>query len=193
MKLLGHLGIVLLGYAPIAYRQLRMGRGRRALVGTTVLALLASLPDVDLLLPGVAHRGITHTVWAALALGLVAGVVGLAVGARSRRDTPTSTGAFAFLIGAFGVVAHLFADAVTPMGIRPFAPVSDVSYSLDLVAAADPGANLGLLVVGTVACCASFGVGGHAAPAGSFPRLPLPERVSNRRAPEEVTDPRPNH
>lgn len=171
MYLLGHLGIALLVFAPIAFVLVRTGRLRPAGFGGVALLLLASVPDVDSYVAGLAHRGITHTVWAALALGVLLAVVGWccwAWGGPRRTDSAT----FGFLVGATTVVNHLVGDVITPMGIRPFYPVSEAEYSLRLVLARNPETNLGLFAAGS----AVFLLALHLAVAGGRGR-PTPTPV----------------
>jgi inner membrane protein len=121
------------------------------------------VPDLDMRIPFVKHRGITHTVWFALLVGLGFGGVGLAVGLRSGVVEALLFGGAGFVFGAVTIVSHLLADALTPMGIRPFAPVRDDEYTLDLVTAANPLANYGLLGLGGVAVAVAL-VAGEAVP-----------------------------
>lgn len=179
MYLLGHVGIALLVSVPSSFLLIRAGRARTA--GITLFALTSTVmaPDVDLLLP-VAHRGITHTVWVALLVGGLFAAAGRRLGARIGVDEFEVT-ALGFGVGTTSVVAHLLGDVITPMGIRPFAPLLDVEYSAGVVAASDPAANVALFVAGCVA--ASLAVGGArvggATPAGS----------SDRRAGSTTADP----
>lgn len=149
MYFLGHLGIALLCFAPLAAILSVRGLRRAVQVGAVGFVLTASAPDVDLLLATVPHRGITHTVVAAVTVGLAFGVVGWTfrpakLGGRGREFC------FAAVVGTLGTGTHLLGDVITPMGIRPFAPVSDASYTFSLVYASDAGANAGLLVTGVL-------------------------------------------
>lgn len=152
----GHVGIALLAYAPVAYLLVRFGRDRRMWGGVLVLLAVVMWPDVDLYVAGLAHRGITHTVWTALLVGIL--VAGIAWGctplARARRY---SVAVFGFQVGTLGIVAHLLGDVATPMGIRPLYPLYRESYTLDLVLANDVQANTGLLVAGVAAVWLALG------------------------------------
>jgi len=70
----------------------------------------------------------------------------------------TPLAAFGFLVGTGTILSHIAADAPTPMGVRPFAPLDGRHVSLDLVRAANPVANYALLVVGV-----AVAAGGYAA------------------------------
>ena len=158
MYLLGHLGVLFALYA--AGRAASLFDATRT--GTPFLALCALLvmsPDADLLVPELAHRGPTHTVWFALALGGVA-AGGLTALRPARADVRLSLPAasFGFLAGSFAVVAHLVGDALTPMGIRPLAPLASETWTLSLFLAADPTANRALLLSGLLALAFSGSV-----------------------------------
>jgi inner membrane protein len=51
-----------------------------ALAGGAVTVALAMPPDVDVKIPGIPHRGPTHTVWFAAAIGAAAALVGALMG-----------------------------------------------------------------------------------------------------------------
>lgn len=168
MYLLGHVGLALLLAAPVAFVLVRVGRARTMWTGLVALLGSVMLPDVDLLLLGsLAHRGLTHTVWAALLLGGLFAVAAWRLGARE--GDPVETTAFGFGVGVTSVVFHLAGDVITPMGIRPFAPLSGVEYSLVLVAARNPAANLALFVTGVVAFGLALGCAGRGAPVPAGP------------------------
>lgn len=147
MELPGHLGVAMLVYAPVAGLAISRGRPRRALWGLAGVLALATTPDVDLYLAGVPHRGVTHTL---LAVAVVGGAVALLSWLLRPRGFGSRFGAarFGATVGGLGVLSHLLGDVVTPMGIRPFLPLSDVTYTLSLVYAADQRANFALLVTG---------------------------------------------
>ena len=158
MYLLGHLGA-----AAAAYVLVRRGvLGRRdpgpspALVG---LLALAMAPDVDHRVPGLEHRGVTHTVWFAALLGVAAALVAAAVANPPSRSSsslhlPGRAAVRGFAVGAGAVLIHLAADVVTPIGVRPLAPLSDAGGSLSLVSAADPRANAVMFAAGVALVCA---------------------------------------
>lgn len=70
MHRLGHLGAGLLLYAPIASGLWITDRPVLALVGLLVVLWTASLPDIDLQIPGLSHRGSTHTIGFVVVVGL---------------------------------------------------------------------------------------------------------------------------
>ena len=132
-----------------------------ALVGGAIVLWLATLPDVDHRLPLVEHRGVTHTVPFALGVG---GVLAAAAYATTSVlpffDSPTVAAAFVGGLGAYGVLAHLLGDVLTPAGIPLLWPLSGRSYSLSLWTAKNPIANYVLLELGAFATAVTaVGVG----------------------------------
>lgn len=146
----GHYGAALVAYAPVVFILTVLGYTTLALLGGAVVVGGAMLPDVDQRIPGVKHRGPTHTVWFALAVGAVAGVGGLLLGTSRGVLAALGTGLFGVVVGTLAVVAHILADVLTPTGVRPFAPVRSEKYTLGVVTAANPIANYTLLVIGVV-------------------------------------------
>jgi len=153
----GHLGVALLVFAPIAFVLLAADRATLAVVTGGAMLWLAMLPDVDHRLPGVPHRGPTHSLlFAALvggafaavgaALGTVVGDAG-SVGGVSGVSLPV----VGFAIGALTVVAHLLGDALTPAGVNFLWPASTRTYTIGLCRADNTVANYGLFVVGIFA------------------------------------------
>ncbi|MDB2238002.1 metal-dependent hydrolase [Halorubrum ezzemoulense] len=159
----GHVGASLVVYAPFGFLVTALLSIEAGLVGAAGAASTAMVPDLDMRVPVVRHRGITHTVWFALLVGVVLGGVGLAVGLQRGLAEALLFGAAAFLFAAVTIVSHILADALTPTGIRPYAPVRDTEYSLDLFTAANPFANYGLLGLGGVVVAVAL-VAGEAVP-----------------------------
>lgn len=150
----GHVGAALALYAPVGFLAYVSGFRSFAVLGAVGAVALAMLPDQDMRIPFVSHRGITHTVWFAL---LVAGVLGAAgvylgreMGAAGGNGTTGAAviGAFAAVVGFVTIVSHIAADALTPMGVKPFAPVRGRKYTVALATASNPIANYLLLVLG---------------------------------------------
>lgn len=114
----GHVEAALALYAPVGFFMKVSGFPSLAMVGAIGAVALAMLPDQDIRIPVVFHRGITHTIWFAL---LVAGVLGLA-GAFLGREKGVAggiwVGIFAAVVGFVTIVSHIAADAITPMGVN---------------------------------------------------------------------------
>jgi len=144
----GHVGAALLAFAPLGAALSAAGAPALAGVGLVVAATLATLPDIDERLP-MQHRGWTHTVWFVAGMTLVASGLGaVAGGAVGRPLTITMVGGGA---AAIALTSHLAADVVTPMGVRPFAPLWGWHYTFDLTPARNPRANATLLALGVAA------------------------------------------
>ncbi|GAD53040.1 putative membrane-bound metal-dependent hydrolase [Halarchaeum acidiphilum MH1-52-1] len=142
----GHYGVSLIVYAPVLAACLLLGARELALVGGVGMLALAPVPDYDQRVPGVRHRGVTHTLAFAAFTGLALGVIGALLPADAIA-LPIRV-AFAAGIGVLGIVGHLAGDVLTPAGVRPLWPVSSREYTLSLWTAANPVANYGLLAAG---------------------------------------------
>lgn len=155
----GHVGAALLLYAPLGFVALLVAGTQAAFVGAIVAGGLAMLPDVDMRIPFVRHRGPTHTVWFALAVGLVLGVLGGLRGVQTGPLSALGDFAFGFLVGALTVASHVAADALTPAGVRPFWPLDDRRYTYHVARASNPIANYALLGLGSAAAILALALG----------------------------------
>lgn len=155
----GHIGVALLAYAPVGAVTLALGADTLALLGGAGAVGLAMLPDYDQRVPGVTHRGPTHTVWFALAVGVLLGVVGGLAGRSTGPLAVVGLAAFGFTLGVLTIGSHILADALTPAGVRPLAPYRDDFYCYDVARASNPLANYALLVLGVVAAGGAFALG----------------------------------
>jgi len=152
----GHYGAGLLVYAPLAFVVTGLGFRQLALGGALVVVALAMLPDQDQRVPLVPHRGPTHTVWFALLVGGACGYLGLLAGQRTGIDlgvgqsfgAGVGLGVFGFLLGTLTIGSHIAADALTPMGVRPFSPLVSKKYSYNLTRASNPISNYLLFLMG---------------------------------------------
>ncbi|WP_262176830.1 metal-dependent hydrolase [Haloarcula laminariae] len=158
MYRLGHQGAALVVYAPLGLALSLLGRPALAVGGGAVSLALATLPDVDQRLPGVAHRGVTHTLGFALAVGAAVAAVGVSLGPTAGFGTAVEVGAVGFVVGTAAIVSHLLADAITPMGITPFWPVSDRHYTAGVCRADNTLANYALLGLGIAVTVAVLAV-----------------------------------
>lgn len=147
----GHYGASLLAYAPVGFLAFVVGSPPLAVVGGAGTLALATLPDVDHRLPGISHRGLTHTVWFALAVGVAVGGVGAALGAGRGVGSGVAVGLFGFVVGTLAILSHLGADALTPMGITPFSPFRNDHYTYEVTPAKSRVANAILLALGLAA------------------------------------------
>jgi inner membrane protein len=133
----GHIGGALLAYSPLFAWFLTTGRYLTAAAGLVAAFGTATLPDVDLRIPDLPHRGPTHSI--VFLVGTVGTVMllGFAIGV----PMPITTGVVTGL--AVAIASHIILDGATKMGVRPFWPVSDRRIRLPPhVRSASPGANL---------------------------------------------------
>lgn len=151
----GHYGAALLAYAPLGTVTLLVRFSNAATAGGIATVLLATVPDLDLKIPSVAHRGPTHTVQFAVLVGVLLAALSLAVAVTSDMPLITTVGStvFGFLTGSIAIGSHIAADALTPMGVEPFG-ADGPHYSLGWVRAANQLANYALLGLGLSAIVA---------------------------------------
>lgn len=160
---IGHLGVALVLSASFV----AVLRPRVATRFTVLALLAATVPDLDLFVPGVAHHGLTHTLGFAVALG-IAGLVAFA-GASTLTSTTASDSSvpvprvvvfYAFAL-SLGVAGHVVADALmllpATQPVSPLWPVSDAPVRVETLRYGNTVRNLGTF-------CA--GLGAHAVAVG---------------------------
>jgi len=138
----GHYGAALICYAPLATVLIAVGAVEMAFAGGAS-SLVARCFQISTSVCPAFPIAARHTPSVALAVGAVLGAVGALIGGSGL----SAVGAVA---GTFLVAAHLLADALTPMRIRPFAPVRDTKYTLNVVQASSTFGNYLLLVAGII-------------------------------------------
>lgn len=145
----GHIGAALMGYAPLGAVVMGIGFESIAIGGAILAAVLAMVPDYDQRVPGIAHRGPTHTVQFAILVAGVIAILGGAIGIMTT-DLPllgvVGLALFGGGVGAVTVLSHIAADALTPMGVKPFG--DDRHYTADLCRAGSTLGNYILLALG---------------------------------------------
>ncbi len=143
----GHVGAALFCYGPVGAAMSRGYEPELALVGGLVAVALATVPDADEYLP-IDHRGPTHTIWFVVGMTalstLVGGVAGLVI------ERPVAVATTVGVAAVISLTSHLLADSITPMGIRPFYPLSMWHHSFGVTPAANPRANTTMFGVGLV-------------------------------------------
>lgn len=148
MYQVGHYGAALVAYAPLGTLVALGGYETAAIVGVLGCVALSTLPDCDHQIPMVEHRGPTHSLVFALLVGAGFAAVTAVLVEASSPFIDIGFVIFAFIVGTLSIVSHLLADALTPMGIRPFWPISRRRYTLSVTKAANPLANYVLFGVG---------------------------------------------
>jgi len=144
----GHYGASLLCYAPVGFALLSAGFEAIAVVGGAISLSLARLPDIDMRLPFVTHRGITHTLWFVLLVAALCGSAGWLLAQPLGLGLPVRTAVFAGGIAGLSVTSHLLADVITPSGITPLWPLSGRHYTSNIVRADNWVANQMLFALG---------------------------------------------
>lgn len=139
----GHVGAALLAYLPVGIGLHSTDQPGLALLGLLTAVAVSSVPDFDQDLP-IQHRGPTHTVWFVVAATVGAGCVGWIFAGYS-------VGLVVGIATVLSLTSHLVADSITPMGIRPYLPLSDREHCFDLVYAANARANYLIFGAGVVA------------------------------------------
>ncbi|MBI4164876.1 MAG: metal-dependent hydrolase [Acidobacteria bacterium] len=132
------------------------GLNRKTRFATLTVIAGANLPDVDVVtwLKSTAtylhyHRGITHSLLGIIVLGVVAGLLGYAIGRRAGPGKQGLPANIAWLVacGLVGSASHLLLDFTNAYGVRPFLPFSGRWYAWDIMFITDPGV-MSLLAVG---------------------------------------------
>lgn len=158
MYKVGHYGAALVAYAPIGAAVAVAGYGPAAVVGGGVTVALSTIPDVDHRLPLIDHRGPTHSVLFALLVGVATAAASAWLVGVASPGFGAGLVAFGFLVGTVAILSHLAADALTPMGIRPFWPLSARHYSVNVVPASSTLGNYVLFALGVGATVAAVSV-----------------------------------
>jgi len=162
----GHYGASLLAYSPLGFVVIALGFPTAAVGGGALAVVLAMVPDWDQRIPGVAHRGPTHTVHFAAVVAVLTGLLGAGMGASvsdGNALVALGAGVFGATTGAVAILGHIGADALTPMGVTPLGEGGPyISY--DVCRADSTLGNYGLLALGGAAALVAFyaGRGVHA-------------------------------
>lgn len=156
----GHYGMALLLYSIVGYILLSKRHDSHALTGTVLVVLVTMTPDWDTHVSWLPHRGPTHSFGFALLVGAACGLLVVVAGRYLGQRTLVSArlGVWAAGLGTLSVVAHVLADAINPVGVRPFYPISNRHVTLDIIPASDFVGNVGLLAAGLLATAACWRV-----------------------------------
>lgn len=160
----GHIGVNQIIYAPILTAMLAAGQPILALYGLILMVSLATFPDNDIVLP-IPHRGPTHSIWFALLVGLVVGLISTHIAFLFLAPVSVVFW-FGFIVGTAAILGHIMGDYLTPMGIKPLTiwpfhniwPFSKFSkkfgtekrYSVDITKASNPISNVLLAMLGMI-------------------------------------------
>jgi inner membrane protein len=162
----GHDGLNALLYAPIAVLTTFFLSIELTIIGGVLFIGVARLPDTDrhfdssmdtnrtelLEYIPITHRGLTHTIWFAVATGGILAPLAVLLTNMFPQNVPQTTALiYGFLTGTGGVLTHLLGDFITPTGIKPFTPISKNKYTLNICDADNKLANYGFLLTGGTA------------------------------------------
>ena len=147
MNPLGHFGIILFVFGFVIFGLVARDKTRGAKIITVTALAMGIAPDIDLHIAQLSHRGLTHTIWAALLAGGVLALIAygfepLALAGKREESL------YGFVTGFGGICCHLAGDVITPMGIKPLYPLLEKPHTFNLVYANNGPANLALLLVG---------------------------------------------
>lgn len=156
----GHYGTAFLVYAPVAFILTYLQLFPHAAIAGLFIIGFTRIPDWDLFIPFVKHRGITHTFVFVLFIGVFAGS-GLAgalqivgdltaywLGIPATTENLLYAFGFGFVTGGLSIIAHMLGDIITPMGIQPLRPFRDTRWRYKIAPASSPVANAGLFGLG---------------------------------------------
>ena len=184
MYALGHYGMALLLFAAVGYVLVSRGYVQDALYGGGLVVSFTRIPDIDTELDFLIHRGVTHTMWFAVGVGLFCVlVVANSLRKRPRREAVLGAG-WAFFLGTLSIVAHLIGDVITPWGVMPLYPLTPALYTFDLVYAKNPAANYALLTAGICAVSVAWVAADWSGPRRSLPYRAYRRLRGRRRIPE---------
>lgn len=140
----GHAGVSSLLYAPILFVLLFVDL-TLAITGLFLIAVLSTTPDLDVIfhfetsrfhkmaiigkrIPSIKHRGITHSVWFMIGIGVLLSVISF-VGYPVFEDLTTigriPFSVAVFVLGFLGIFGHDLGDWITPTGINVWYPYGD--------------------------------------------------------------------
>lgn len=158
----GHYGAAMIAYAPLGFVAAVLFGLELAIVGGAVAVGLSMVPDWDMRIPGVKHRGVTHTVYFAVGIGTIVGLIGFLLGAQLHLGAAIILAVFGFFTGGISIGSHIVADALTPSGVDPFMSGETISY--DVARASNPVANYALFVAGGIITIAAVATAGFINP-----------------------------
>lgn len=133
----GHVGMTAILYSPIAYTLAYYNYTMYAIAGLIAIWFFAGLPDIDMKLPKVTHRGpVTHSVFSSIGMTILTGTLLTLISHTYTISTLTNqTILFISLLMGFIFLAHLAGDIITYSGIAPLAPIKNTNITLNLCGA----------------------------------------------------------
>ena len=145
----GHIGFALIVYSFIAYYLFSIGQIGLAVIGFFIMIPFAMIPDKDHLIPGMKHRGQSHSIIAAVIFGflLISPLILLMV--FTAVVIPPMILMYIFGIAIIGFITHIIADFITKQGTYPFKPFSNIRLRFPItIQAENTYANIGFYITG---------------------------------------------
>jgi len=160
MYVLGHVGISLLLYAPLAWLLLSTGQPAVAALTGLLMIVLAPLPDLDTYTDRLDHRPSRpdpHRLVRSRCRSrncssspvLARSLAVLSSGVATTLPPVWVAGWFG-TVSTLTVLGHLAGDMLTPMGVWPFRPLSAWHYTAELTPSKNPRANRLCFAAGVV-------------------------------------------
>jgi inner membrane protein len=130
---IGHVGFALMVLSPLGTLTSCLDATYSMLTPFIVagFSLLSTIPDVDLKVPLLKHRGTTHSLLAALAVAALLALI-----------APFKVKPMVFVMAFCSVYSHVVADAITYVPVPAFYPLSRRRVALRIVRASSLLANL---------------------------------------------------
>lgn len=145
----GHIGIALIVYSFVAYYLISIGQIGLAIIGFFVMIPFAMIPDKDHLIPGMKHRGQSHSIIAAFIFGLILITPLILLMVFTAVVIPQAILLFIFGIAVLGFITHILGDSATKRGTYPFKPFSNRRLRLPVTIRAENAyANIILWIFG---------------------------------------------
>lgn len=172
----GHIGLGLLAATPFALLFSFTIAPQWGLLTFVFGFITSRAPDIDQRIPGLSHRGFTHTIWFGgmlsllFAVGSTLALSPIVMGPDSFSGAvsvvPLLTTNWPILTVAFigcmaGFTSHLLGDIVTEAydyTVNPFWPISKKAYTLGWTKAGSKIWNWGFLVLGGIATLGTVAV-----------------------------------
>jgi membrane-bound metal-dependent hydrolase YbcI (DUF457 family) len=115
----GHVGVTLLAVAPLAYYFVSNGTPLLALLSWLGIQAVEPLPDWDLQVSGLQHRGLSHSLLAALVVGSVLGVSGWVLSGTVNDLLLAVPSVLSARLDQGTVVADRFSHVFTVLNLQP--------------------------------------------------------------------------
>jgi inner membrane protein len=143
-------------YSPLAWFLAERGMIGLLVLGAVIMFTIERVPDFDRRVPGLDHRGVSHSIVAILSIGYLVGVAcwlfasGINTATGVGLDVAT-IGGYGIMMGQYAILSHLAGDVITPQGIKPLLPLTDWRIRIVLTKAENETANAFLYAVGMIA------------------------------------------